>query len=219
MSAHEHVVNKKMNVRSEVIFDWTLAHIADKLRRKGEDEGHEPGLPFLKTTRQQRWGEAMLSRLNSGLMGIAGLVCLAMTIHISVDVVAKYLFKWPVPLTYEIVSVYYMVALVFLPLAFTEQKDRHISVELVVDRLPVRVRWFFNSFAEMLAAIFLAILAWRTAIDAWGKFVVSESTVGSVSMPAWPSYFFLPVGCGAAAAAFALKSLHGFRAHSTGGTL
>ena len=57
---------------------------------------------------------------------LAGAVMLLMMLQITLDVVCKYLFNWPIPMTLETVATYYMVALVFLPLGQVTRKEDHL---------------------------------------------------------------------------------------------
>ena len=61
-----------------------------------------------------------------------------MMFHITFDVFGKYLFNAPLPATLEIVSHYYMVVVVFLPLAMVEKRDAHISVEVLTQNFSDR---------------------------------------------------------------------------------
>ena len=45
-------------------------------------------------------------------------------------------FNYPLPGTITIVSYYYMAIAAFMPLAFAEQKQAHISVEVITERMP-----------------------------------------------------------------------------------
>ena len=71
---------------------------------------------------------------------VSGAALLLMMLHIAADVALRYLFSAPLHGTVEIVSTYYMVAVVFLPLALIELRNGHIVVELVSQHFPARVQ-------------------------------------------------------------------------------
>ena len=59
------------------------------------------------------------------LLLIAGCaVTLAMMLHVTADVLGKVLFNHPINRTLEVVTYYYMVGCVFLPLAMVQRKQR-----------------------------------------------------------------------------------------------
>ena len=80
----------------------------------------------------------LLGRLANALAFLGGIAVVLMMLHICADVIAKYVFNSPIPGTLEIVSNYYMVATVFLPLALVERKNAHIAVEILSQHLPTR---------------------------------------------------------------------------------
>ena len=118
-----------------------------------------------------------------------------MMIHVNVDVFSRYLFNRPVPGTLEIVSNYYMVAVVFLPLAMVERNNAHISVELVSQHLPLRPRMLLIAFASLASAAYFAAFTWQTWFDAIAKFELGEYIRGQIAIINWPSRFVLPLGC------------------------
>ena len=60
----------------------------------------------------------LIDRPSNLLTKLAGIIIMVMMIHISADVAAKYLLNDPIDGTLEIVAAYYMVVIVFFPLAY-----------------------------------------------------------------------------------------------------
>ncbi len=114
------------------------------------------------------------------------------------EVVARYVFNAPLHGTVEIVSSYYMVAVVFLPLAMIERLNGHIVVELVTQHLPRRGQDALIGIVALVSALYFATFAWRTWGDALNKYAVGESALGTVQVTIWPTRFYLPIGCGRA---------------------
>lgn len=80
-----------------------------------------------------------LARIGAGgaLLALA-----AMMIHICADAFSRWLFHAPIAGTLEIVSHYYMTAVVFLPLALVQRAREHITVDVFAQLLPKAwVRW------------------------------------------------------------------------------
>lgn len=153
-----------------------------------------------------------LGRLLSWLTGlttvVGGLVIALMMLHVSVDVAARYFFNAPLPGTITIVSYYYMAIAAFVPLAFAEQKDAHISVELVTERLPAFVQTHIARWALLLSAATFWLLAVRSWQEAWKQQAVGASVVqGDLNIPIWLSYFALPLGFGLMAVVVSYKFL------------
>lgn len=129
-------------------------------------------------------------------MVIAGVMMCVMMLHISADVFLKYVFNKPLTGTVEAVQYYYMIGVVYLPLALVQQRNRHISVELLFDRLPSWGQRACDGFGLICAAIFFGILAYRSLLDAVSAWQIGEIIMGSATIPIWPSRFFLPISFG-----------------------
>jgi len=72
-------------------------------------------------------------------LALAAAFLVLMALHITVDVVLRLMFGGAFPGTLEIVSFYYMVYAVFLPLAFVERRGEHIEVDAFFNLMPARV--------------------------------------------------------------------------------
>lgn len=146
---------------------------------------------------------------------IGGVALVLMMVHINLDVIGKYVFGIPIQGTIEIVSAYYMVAVVFLPLAMVERADAHITVELVSQHLPERAHEILVALASLAAALYFALFTWQTWLDAVSKFEVGETTVGNVVVVVWPSRFMLPIGLGLITVLLVYKAVRLFRHDSS----
>lgn len=126
---------------------------------------------------------------------VAGVILIVMMLHITLDVVLRYLLSWPLRDTVEIVSTYYIVAIVFLPLALVERLNAHIVVELFSQHLPPRVQELLVACICLLSAGYFGAFTWRTGQDALQKYAVGEVMLGTTPITVWPTRFYLPIGC------------------------
>jgi len=134
-----------------------------------------------------------LSYLLAVLGGIALVLMMVQTVA---DVVADQFFTRPIPGNLEVISVYNMVLVVFLPLAFVEWRHEHIQVDLVYQLMPGIVQRITLVFGYLLSAVFFAILTWRTWDDAMKALAKNEMLMGNVYVIIWPAKFVLPFGFG-----------------------
>jgi len=109
-------------------------------------------------------------------------------------VVAKFFFGRPLPGTITMVSSYYMIAVAFLPLAFTEMRNAHISVEILVEHFPNGAQRGLNVAAMLFGAVVFAMLGWQGFIEAErarisGAFVIEQD----VKLLIWPARYLLPI--------------------------
>lgn len=134
----------------------------------------------------------------TGFVTAVGLAAVAlMMLHITVDVVGKYLLNTPAPATISLVSHYYMVVVAFMPLAFAETRNAHITVEVLTELFPIRVQRHLYSWSYVLSALIYGLLTYRSWNEARttheiGAFIVEQGA----KIVTWPSYYLLPLGAG-----------------------
>lgn len=138
----------------------------------------------------------LLDKASNLLALIAGCGVILMMLHINLDVAMRYIFSAPFANTIEIVSTYYIVAIVFLPLAAVERTNANIVVEFLAQYLPKRKAELLIAVVAILSALYFAAFAWRTGIDAMHKYSVGEIALGNSQITVWPTRFYLPIGCG-----------------------
>ena len=140
------------------------------------------------------------------IMGLAGTALVLMMLHITADVVSNLLFNAPIALTNSTVTVYYMIAVAFLPLAAGEYRGAHIGVDLLVNRLsPIPRRRLDHVVQVLCFFVYLALAAqaWQLALEklAANAFMMEQTTRVST----WPSYFIVPLGFGLIALLIGLR--------------
>lgn len=132
-----------------------------------------------------------------GVALLGALALILMMLQVSLDVILKNLFDWPVPFTHTLVTKWYMVAAAFLPLALTEVLDRHIAVELAYQRLPSRGRRILGGAVCLYAGVVTAVMTWPLWGEALKRMAAGTFILESGEpMEIWQAYFFLPLGFG-----------------------
>ena len=137
-------------------------------------------------------------RLAIGLAVVAIMSLFLMMLQTVIDVLASNLAGRPIPGNLEIISVYHMVLVVFLPLAFVELKKEPIAVDLVYRMLPEAAQRWVLVASYLVTAAFFGLLTWQTGADALRSFRMHEMIMGAVFLTIWPAKLALPVGFAAA---------------------
>lgn len=136
----------------------------------------------------------ILGRLTDILAVIGCVAVVLMMLHITLDVFMR-LIGHPIPATVTIVPHYYMLPIIFLPLALAERNDAHITVEVFVQLLRRRWQRALAVVSWVTSAVVFSLLFYQTLLDA-----LEKTAVGTFMMevdwkiPIWASYYFLPVG-------------------------
>ncbi|APZ55241.1 TRAP transporter small permease [Salipiger abyssi] len=128
------------------------------------------------------------------LVWAAGAFLLAMALHVCLDVAMKYFLNKPIPGTAEIVARYYMLAAVFLPLAFVELRNSGIAVDLFYNMFAPRWRRAMVALSYVGQMSFFSLLAYQSSLDALKSYDKQEYIDGQIVVYIWPATFFLPIG-------------------------
>lgn len=147
-------------------------------------------------------------RILSGLLMAAGMAAmLLMMVHVSLDVLSKYALNQPIVGTLETVSSYYMVALLFLPLAEVTRRGQHIRVDVFTRWLPPRPLAACIALGLALCAAYAGVLAWRGGVEAVRMTAIREAWETALwDMEVWPARWFVPLGCAAMALVFVAQA-------------
>lgn len=152
-----------------------------------------------------------LSQVTNVVSIIGGLAIALMMFHVTFDVIGRYFFNAPIPGTITIVSYYYMSIAAFVPLAFAEQKNAHISVEVITEHMPAWMRNNLERLAMLCSLVVFSFLAVRTFGEAESKRTMGASIVqGNSDIPIWITYYMLPLGAGLMTLVVLYKLINGF---------
>ncbi|MBX3575059.1 MAG: TRAP transporter small permease [Mesorhizobium sp.] len=140
---------------------------------------------------------SVLNRIIDATMIIGAAAVALMMLHIAIDVIAKFVFQTPLSGTLEIVSNYYMIVVAFIPLAFAERSNAHISVEVAVENFPSGIKHYLSLFALIFSIAVFAAFAWQGFVEAErarasGTFMIEQN----IKILIWPAKYLLPVGAG-----------------------
>ncbi|WP_372741317.1 TRAP transporter small permease [Neptunomonas sp.] len=138
--------------------------------------------------------ESLSNWISKATLILSGLFLVLMALHVTVDVTLRYVIGTSFPGTLEIVSFYYMVGVVFLPLAYAELKQEHINVDVVVGRFTPRTQLVLYIFASLLGLVYFGLLGYQALLDAIRTTSQLETAMANFKFYLWPSRWALPVG-------------------------
>ena len=145
-------------------------------------------------------------------MLLACLAVILMMIHVTAEAIGKYVFHVPMPATQETVQFYYMVALVFLPIAYIARGEGHICVELFTQNLKPPARARLDVFVGILTLIWVLLIAWYAGEEAVTTTLDGElQETGNGYLIVWPGRWFIPTGCAVMGMSVALQLLKDIR--------
>lgn len=126
---------------------------------------------------------------------MAAIVAGLMMIHVSADVIAKRLFNAPIIGTLEAVSLYYMLALVFLPLGVIQRDRGHVFIELFTQNIGDRARRFLDAIALLFMLVLTVLLVWKGTEVAIEKTQAGELSQNlELAWQVWPGRWLPVIG-------------------------
>jgi TRAP-type C4-dicarboxylate transport system permease small subunit len=148
---------------------------------------------------------------------VAGVAIVVMMLHVVADVTGRYLFGTPISGTTEIVSGYYMVAAVFLPLAYVARTEGHIMVELFTRRMRPRPLAALESVVCLIGIAYMGVFTWRTGAEAVRRHSGREMwETADGLLVIWPSRWLLPIGAGLLTLYLVLRLVRNLREVASG---
>lgn len=124
---------------------------------------------------------------------IAVLCIVVMLVAIVADVTRRTLFGESVAGVVELAEVM-MVAIVFLGLGFAERRGAHVSMTLLIRKLPPRAAAVVNGLGLLLVVAVVGWMVYVTADRALVSFEDREFRFGLVRVPVWPARIAIAVG-------------------------
>jgi TRAP-type C4-dicarboxylate transport system permease small subunit len=157
----------------------------------------------------------VIVHLCNALMVIAAIAMLLMMFQICMDAALRLLANSTFPGTLEIVSFYYMVAVVFLPLAYIQLHRGHVIIELFTSGLRPRTVSWIDGTVYVLAALamgFFTVAAFNKAV---AMTTLGEFVLGVILVFTWPARWLVVAGTGLMSIVYALSAVEEY-AHALG---
>lgn len=151
--------------------------------------------------------ERFIYYISNAQMVLTGVFLILMMLHVTIDVAMKYIFNAPLIGTLETVSYYYMICVVFLPLAMIELRNEHVAVDLFFRHFSPRVQVVVYFFGIFISLIYFGMLAYQTLLDALKATSEKETVMANFLFYVWPSRWSLPIGIFSLMLAIVLNAL------------
>ena len=119
--------------------------------------------------------ERALDRFSNALLAIGCGFAILMMLHVTADVLGKWLFGHPITGTLEVVTFIYMSACIFLPLGIVQRQRAQITVEVFTHSLPPRALAGLDAVVGLFCGIFVV----RSCLAEWALCVDSNAESGN----------------------------------------
>ena len=127
--------------------------------------------------------KAMNTRLNTAVGLLCGFVLLFAGIILFIEVVCRYTGH-PTSWIPE-VSVYLFAGAMLLGAGYTLMRERHVRVELLIERFPPRIQDMFYLLTALGGAVFCGLIAYLGWFDLLEVIETGETTATTMRVPLW----------------------------------
>lgn len=136
----------------------------------------------------------LLGRFTDLLTFLAGVALNGMMVHVCADVLSKAILRTAIVGTLESVTYYYMVAVVFFPVAMVQRLRSQIVVDILTTQLPRRTQAAIEGIVGIACLAYVYGIVHYGFIRAARMTEIGESTIAEVAQFAiWPSRWIVVV--------------------------
>src|SRR5690242_18564472 len=131
-------------------------------------------------------------RLLEGLMVMACMLLLAITLLIGLDVLLRNIGLGGIPQSNEISEdALYLVTILAAPGLL--RRSQHIRVDILLRVIPPRVAWAFEWFGDVVGLICCAFFAWYRLRVTLASYLAGSVSIKTLIMPEWWIFAPMPV--------------------------
>lgn len=111
----------------------------------------------------------------------------------SFEVTARYVFNAPTTWANSMVS-YFLCATIFLSVPNLTRLNEHVTINILMDALPERLRAGFDISLRAVAAFMCFFAAWFCASESFNQYLGEIETILEWPVPKWMVSGFIPYG-------------------------
>ena len=150
--------------------------------------------------------EQILRKTELLLTYLSAVIILFLMVYVLLEVLMRYAFNSPLPGHLEGAELL-LPMIVFFAISYTQARNGHVGMSLVVEVLPIRFQRFINIFTLGLSILTCAVLAYFGAKQAYFAYEINDVTMTPPYWPIWPSASIVPIGYGLLALRMSLQIL------------
>ncbi|MBN2061359.1 MAG: TRAP transporter small permease [Deltaproteobacteria bacterium] len=153
--------------------------------------------------------DSIVQKLTHIFVVIAGCLTIFMIFTTVYGVGARYLFRRPEPISYELGTICLLWGFLFA-VSSVERDNDHIRAEIFIQFAPEGVRKFLYSFISPFLALFYGlVLTWKGWEVAMYSFSIGETSLSVWGEPLGPVKIMIPICYGLLTLAILSNLLHG----------
>lgn len=134
-----------------------------------------------------------IDNLNDKVGKWASLLLIPLAVVVFWGVISRYFLNISSPWTWDL-SVQMLAALVVLGGGYALYHDAHVSVDLIVSHLPLRIQCMGRIITSGFFFVGIGVLFWKTATIAWMSLMIREKYTSVTEFPIYPLKLLMVFG-------------------------
>ncbi|MBI2860771.1 MAG: TRAP transporter small permease [Chloroflexi bacterium] len=135
----------------------------------------------------------ILDRIDSSMAVLAGILTVLVMLFILFEISMRYFLNRPTIWTIEL-SRLALVYITFLGVAWVLKNDRHVKIDLVLNRLTRKSQAIVNMVASLVGAIVCLVIAWYGVKVTWESYQLGVRMLTELRTPQFLTVAIIPVG-------------------------
>ncbi len=153
-----------------------------------------------------QWLLAAYAGLIRGMAVLGALILVGMSLWITYDVLARYVFVSPTIWAGDL-SEYGLLGATFLAAPWVLRQEGHVRIEIFVERLSRQHRRMIGVAVSLVGAVVCIVFAWQTAVTTVDFFSRDLMEARIWRIPQWIPYSVIPLGSAFLAVEFVARAL------------
>ena len=135
----------------------------------------------------------IVNRISLWFARLSVLCLLTMTLLVSMNVIARYIFKNPISWAMEI-NQYLFCGVTLFATAYSIKKDAHVRVDIIRVRLNKRLQNLLDFLAAPIILVVSCLLIWYGFSEAHLAYIYNKRSSSEVGTPLWPVWSVVAIG-------------------------
>ena len=124
---------------------------------------------------------------------LSGFFVIAIMVVGDFEVISRYVFRSPTIWSFEIAT-YFLIAAVFLAVAYTQTQHGHVWIDVVVKLMSPRVRAIVGIIINFLSLVYIGFFIYASWGLAWLSFTRGFASPTTLRLPLFPMQVCIPIG-------------------------
>lgn len=138
--------------------------------------------------------DGYLTTAENVLVNVAVVLAFLMSTLITASVVARYVFNQPISGVPTVVTVYFMIGIIFLTGSYLQRKEGNVNVDLFYDDFSPRTQTTIDLVQRVIMVGIFTWVAYLAFLQAYSRWVDGAAIHGVYTFPTAYSWGMIPLG-------------------------